>query len=83
MTFDVFACPTHGSRVQDLNAQSHLAREPRSWRRTARAQLEGSLPVYFVKREVDFGSRLRANENDTDEKLYGSLEQRDERSVMA
>ena len=41
------------------------------------------IPVYFVKRPVDFGSRLRANENDSDKKLYGSLDQRDERSVMA
>eukprot|EP00966_Prymnesium_polylepis_P120302 2780150-Prymnesium_polylepis.1 len=24
------------------------------------------LPVYFVKRPADFGSRLRANENDSD-----------------
>ena len=42
-----------------------------------------TVPVYFVKRPVDFGSRLRANENDSDKKLYGSLDQRDERSVMA
>ena len=43
----------------------------------------GTVPVYFVKRPVDFGSRLRANENDSDKTLYGSLDQREERSVMA
>eukprot|EP00966_Prymnesium_polylepis_P013071 301284-Prymnesium_polylepis.1 len=41
------------------------------------------LPVCSVKRPVDFGSRLRADENDSDKKLYGSLDQRDERSAMA
>jgi hypothetical protein len=41
------------------------------------------LPVYYLKRPVDFGSGLCSNENDSDEKLYGSLDQRDERSVMA
>eukprot|EP00966_Prymnesium_polylepis_P083990 1944581-Prymnesium_polylepis.1 len=38
------------------------------------------LPIYKVKRPVDFGSRLRANEDGSDKKLYGSLDQRDERS---
>ena len=41
------------------------------------------VPVYYLKRVVGFGSILRANENDSDKKLYGSLDQRDERSVMA
>ena len=41
------------------------------------------VPVYYLKRVVGFGSRLRANENDSDKKLYGSLDQCDERSVMA
>eukprot|EP00966_Prymnesium_polylepis_P027260 630604-Prymnesium_polylepis.1 len=39
---------------------------------------------YYLKRVVGFGSILRTNENRIpDKKLYGSLDQRDERSVMA
>jgi hypothetical protein len=53
-------------------------------RRVPPTHLAPVLPVYSVsKRPVDFGSRLRANENESEKKLYGSLDQRDERSVMA
>eukprot|EP00966_Prymnesium_polylepis_P306820 7090150-Prymnesium_polylepis.2 len=47
------------------------------------ARVMGEVPVYYLKRAVGVGSRLRANETDSDKRLYGSLDQRDERSGMA
>jgi hypothetical protein len=44
--------------------------------------LRGGLQVYLGMRPEDFGTGFRPNENDGQEKAYGSLVKLNERKVM-